>query len=88
MRGHASIWWDGVQVARRSKGKEKTKSWSRMVTKLKGKFLPKDYQLSLFRKMQNLKQRLMTIKEHTKEFYKVIIRAWHVEDTSERVASI
>ena len=57
-----------------------------MVAKLKGKFLPKDYQLSLFRKKQNLKQKQLTVKEYTKYFYKVNIRAWYVEDNNKRVA--
>ena len=26
LRGHASIWWDGVQAEKRSKGKQKIKS--------------------------------------------------------------
>ena len=68
LRGHVSIWWDGVQVKKRSKGKAKIKSWSKMVTKIKGKFIPRDYQLSLFTKMKNLRQKLMTIKEYTKDF--------------------
>lgn len=47
---------------------------------------PKDYQLCLFKKMQNLKKRLLTIKEYNVEFQKLNIRVGHVEDTSKRVA--
>ena len=57
-----------------------------MTTKLRSKFLPKDYQLIFFRKMKNLKQKSMTIREFTKEFYKVNIRSSHIEDTPEKVA--
>ena len=57
-----------------------------MVAKLRGKFLPSDYQLSLFRQMQNLKQRLLTVKEYTEEFYKVSVRARQIQDTEEKVA--
>ena len=39
-----------------------------MVAKLRGKFLPKDFQISLFKQMQDLKQRTMTVKESTEEF--------------------
>ena len=56
LRGHASLWWDGVQEERILKNKTRINSWSRMTAKLRGKFLPKDYQLILFRQMQNLKQ--------------------------------
>jgi hypothetical protein len=37
------------------------------MTKLKGKFLLKDYQLSLFRKMHNLKQKQLIVKEYSEE---------------------
>ena len=55
------------------------------MTKLKGKFLPKDYQLSLFDKMHNLKQKQMTIKEYIEEFYKENIREGYVEDNPNKV---
>lgn len=46
-----------------------------MVVKLRGKFLPKYFKISLFKHMQNLKQRTMTVKEYTEEFYKINLRA-------------
>ena len=55
-----------------------------MVAKMKGKFLPKDYQISLYRQVQNLKQRGMTVKEYTEEFYRVNLRAGYSEDTLEK----
>ena len=57
-----------------------------MMAKLKGKFLPSDYQLTLFRQMQNLRQRLLTVKEYIEEFYKVSIRAGQFQDTLEKTA--
>eukprot|EP00253_Pinus_taeda_P003119 PITA_03119 len=86
LKGHAALWWDGVQVERRRLGKQPIKNWSRMVVKLKGKFFPSNYQQTLFRQMQNLRQRALTVKEYTKEFYKVSIRAGEVQNTDERVA--
>jgi hypothetical protein len=47
-----------------------------MVAKLKAKFMPKYYQINLFRKLQNLRQKGMTVKEYTEEFYKLNIRGW------------
>jgi hypothetical protein len=43
MRGHALLWWDVVQVERQIKGKTRIKSWDKMVEKMKGKFMPRDY---------------------------------------------
>ena len=57
-----------------------------MMAKLKGKFLPSDYQLTLFRQMQNLRQRLLTVKEYIEEFYRVSIRARQFQDTPEKTA--
>ena len=49
LKGHASLWWNGVQEERRNKGKVPIKNWDRMVVKLRGKFLPKDFHISLFK---------------------------------------
>ena len=51
LRGHVSLWWDGVQEERILKHKAKIKRWIRMKATLKGKFIPKDYTFILFRKM-------------------------------------
>jgi hypothetical protein len=77
LKGHATLWWDELQADRRCKGKQKIKSWDRMITKMKAKFIPRDYQITLFRRMQNLRQKLMTVKEYTEEFYKLNIRVGH-----------
>jgi hypothetical protein len=86
LKGHAALWWDEVQADRRSKGKQKIKSWDRMIAKMKAKFIPRDYQITLFRRMQNLRQKLMTVKEYTEEFYRLNIRAGHRESDDEKVA--
>ena len=57
-----------------------------MVEKMRAKFLPKDYQLILYRQVQKLRQRLLTVREYTEEFYKVNLRAGYVEELAEKVA--
>ena len=52
-----------------------------MEAKLKGKFLPKDYQIAMYRQVQNLKQKEMIVREYTKEFYQVNLRAGYMEET-------
>jgi hypothetical protein len=86
LKGHAALWWDELQADRCCKGKQKIKSWDRMITKMKVKFIPRDYQITLFRQMQNLRQKLMTVKEYTEEFYRLNIRAGHRESDDEKVA--
>jgi hypothetical protein len=75
LKGHATLWWDELQADKICKGKKKIKSWYGMVTKMKAKFVCKDYQINLFRKLQNLRHKGMIVKEYTNEFYKPNIRA-------------
>jgi hypothetical protein len=86
LKGHATLWWDELQADRRCKGKQKIKIWDRMIANMKAKFIPKDYQITLFWRMQNLRQKLMSEKEYTEEFYKLSIRAGHHESDDEKVA--
>jgi hypothetical protein len=57
-----------------------------MVAKMKSKFIPKYYQINLFRKMKNLRQKGMTVKEYIEEFYRINIRAGHRESDDDKVA--
>jgi hypothetical protein len=86
LKGHATLWWDELQAERRSKGKPKKKNWDMMVAKLKAKFIPRDYQIELFKKLQNLRQRGMTVKEYTEEFYRLNIRTGQREKDDEKVS--
>eukprot|EP00253_Pinus_taeda_P033677 PITA_33677 len=49
LKGHAALWWDSVQNERKRLNKTLIKTWTRMVAKLKGRFLPRDYQIALYR---------------------------------------
>jgi hypothetical protein len=55
LKGHATLLWDALQADRCCKGKQKIKRWDRMIAKMKEKFIPRDYQITLFRRMQNLR---------------------------------
>jgi uncharacterized protein YjbK len=48
--------------------------------------MPKDYHINLFRELQNLRQKGLTVKEYTEEFYRLCIRVGHVEEDVEKVA--
>lgn len=68
------------------KGKTKINSWDRMVSKVKGQFLPGDYAIQTFRKLQNRKQKEMDVMTYTKKFHKLSIIVGHVEDEVEKIA--
>jgi hypothetical protein len=66
LKGHASLWWDELQTNKKKEGNTKFRNWDMMAAKFKAKFMPKYYQLSLFKKLYNLRHKTMTIKEYTK----------------------
>jgi hypothetical protein len=86
LKGHAALWWDELQANKCYKGKHKINNWDRMIAKMKAKFIPRDYHITLFRRMQNLIQKLMIVKEYTEEFYRMNIRAGHRESDDEKVS--
>ena len=84
--GHASLWWDSVQAERRRNNNSLIKRWDRMVEKMRAKFLPKDYQLILYRQVQNLRQIFLIVREYIEEFYKLNLRAGYAEESAENDA--
>ena len=61
LKGHTLLWWDNVQDDEVRKEKHKIKSWDIMIYKLRDKFLPTDYMITLFKKLQNLRQKEIPI---------------------------
>ena len=57
-----------------------------MVTKIKNKFLPIAYQVNLLRKMQNLRQKDMSVKDYTQQSCRLDIKFGHVDDEVEKFA--
>jgi hypothetical protein len=57
-----------------------------MIVKMKVKFIPRDYQITLFQRMKNLRQKLMSVKEYTEELYRLNIRVGHHESDDEKVS--
>ena len=51
-----------------------------MTAMLIRKILPQYYKLVFFRKLQNIKEKLMIVRDFTEEFYNVNIRSGHIED--------
>lgn len=63
----------------------KITTWRLMVTKLQAKFIPVDYELNLFKRLKNLKQKDMNLKDYNEEFYKSTIQFKHREISKEKV---
>jgi hypothetical protein len=86
LKGHAMLWWDELQAECRRNGKHKIENWDMMVAKKKAKFIPKDYQINLYRRLQNLRQKGLSMKEYIEEFYRLNIRARQKENEDEKTA--
>ncbi len=60
--------------------------WDCMVNKLKKQFIPIDYELDLFRRMQGLKQAGKSFQEYMEEFYQLNIWVGCIEANKEKVS--
>ena len=59
LKGHATFWWKELPPDREEEGELKITRWRLMVTKFKDKLIPIDYELELFKRLHNLKQKDM-----------------------------
>ncbi|OMP00001.1 reverse transcriptase [Corchorus capsularis] len=75
LRKHASLWWESLLKKRERRGKDKIRTWDKMVRELKKKFLPEDYKQDVFIKLQNLKQGAMSVSDYTADFDSLMIKA-------------
>ena len=57
-----------------------------MKIRLKVQFLPTDYEIQMYQKVQNMRQKDMSISAYTEEFNKMSIRARRQEEELEKVA--
>jgi Mg2+ and Co2+ transporter CorA len=55
-----------------------------MVAKMKARFILKDYQINMFRRLHNLRQKILSVKEYIEEFYRVNNRAGQKENEDEK----
>ena len=53
---------------------------------MRDNLFPKDYQLVLYRQVQNLRKILLIVREYTEELYKVNLRARYVEESVENAS--
>lgn len=86
LKEHVASWWYNVQAKRGKHGKSFIEIWVRMIKKMKAKFLSKEYDLSFYKDIHKLKQRMLTVKEYTEEFYRMNSREGYVEHTLEQIS--
>jgi hypothetical protein len=74
LKGGASAWWEQHQNNRRLAGKRPIERWTKMKELMHNRFLPVDYQQTLYGKYLQCRQRNRSVGEYTKEFYRLNAR--------------
>ena len=85
LKGHATLWWKELQRDNEEEGRMKITRWRLMVTKLKAKFIPTYYELELFKRLKNLKQKFMSMQDYIEGLYMLNIWFRHRELSKENV---
>ena len=74
LRKYASLWWSNLCAKRVRKRKGKIRTWEKMKSKLKDRFLPSSYLQDSYSQLHNLTQGSMSEEEYTREFEKLLIK--------------
>ena len=61
MRKNASFWWENLKRQRQRDDKKKIETWEKMKKELKRKYLPFNYCQDIYLKIQNFKQRDLSV---------------------------
>ncbi|VFQ61545.1 unnamed protein product, partial [Cuscuta campestris] len=73
-RKYASTWWSNLSTKRRRENKAPVKTWLKMRSLLKKKFLPEQYVRDNFSKLQHLRQGPRSVEDYTREFEELLMR--------------
>jgi len=74
LRKYASLWRTNLCAKRIRNRKEKIRTWEKMKTKLKARFLPSSYVQDSYTQLHNLTQDHMSVDEYAREFEKLLIK--------------
>jgi len=74
LRKYASLWWTNLCAKRVRERKAKIKTWEKIKTKLKARFLPPTYVQDCYSQLHNLNQGNLSVEEYTREFEMLVIK--------------
>ncbi|CAM8953952.1 unnamed protein product [Rhodiola kirilowii] len=82
----ASAWWEQLQHIRQRQGKQPVRSWRKMKQLLCARFLPPDYQQTLYQRYHNCRQESKSVQEYNEEFHRLSSRVQLHETEDQLVA--
>ncbi|KAK0577396.1 hypothetical protein LWI29_032473 [Acer saccharum] len=74
LRKHASFWWENLKRQRERDGRSRIFTWEKMKKELKRKYLPDNYRQDIFLKINNFRQRDLSMAEYTTEFDNLMLK--------------
>ncbi|XP_021999385.1 uncharacterized protein LOC110896229 [Helianthus annuus] len=85
-RKHASIWWEHVQAKRRREGKRKVRTWEKLRSLMKKKFLPVTHKQDTYLDYHNLCQGSLSVEDFIGEFERLRLCCDMEEDEKQIIA--
>ncbi|KAM2953124.1 hypothetical protein FF1_031539 [Malus domestica] len=86
LKGSAVVWWDEQQAARVGQGKQPVRSWRKMQSMLRDRFLPRNYEQVLFEKYHGCVQGTRSVQEYSQEFFNLAARNRLIESLLQQTA--
>jgi hypothetical protein len=86
LKGQARVWWHSVEEQLHRLCRAPILDWEEMRLKLQEKYLPVDYEESLFEELLTHRQGNMTVDEYTNQFHELSIRSQAFETERQSIA--
>jgi len=74
LQKYASLWRTNLCAKRVRESKSKIRTWEKMKSKLKARFLPPTYVQDCYSQLHHLNQGNLSVEEYTREFEKLVIK--------------
>ncbi|KAK0594953.1 hypothetical protein LWI29_002093 [Acer saccharum] len=86
LRKHASFWWENFKKQRDREERSKILTWIKMKKELTRKYLPDNYRQDVFLKIQNFRQKDLSIAEYTVVFDNLMLKGDLMEPEEQTIA--